>query len=89
MLHRTSIQHAADIIQRALAELTEWGLTAGLKFSPQKTVAIIFTRANKLILPRKLRMNNEEIEYTTEVKYLGVHLDSKLSWSTHLSLIHI
>ena len=45
LLHRSNLQHAVDIIQRVINELVIWGDGAGLKFNPQKTVAIVFTRA--------------------------------------------
>ena len=63
------------------------GEKAGLKFNPQKTVAIMFTRSNKKEPPRKLRMNNVEINYSYETKYLGVTLGSKLLWTNHFNNI--
>ena len=32
-------------------------------------------------------MNDIEIEYSESTKYLGVHLDSKLLWSTHFDRV--
>ena len=72
LLHRKNPQHAVDIIQRVIYELANWGEKAGLKFNPQKTVAIMFTRSNKLELPNKIKMYNTEVEYSYETKYLGV-----------------
>ena len=57
LLHRQNLQQSVDIIQRVLVELVEWGLTVGLKFNPQKTVAIFFTRSNNIQMPRKIGMN--------------------------------
>ena len=83
LLHRSNPQHAVDIIQRVINELVIWGEKAGLKFNPQKTVAIIFTRSNKLELPNKIKMYNTEVDFSYETKYLGVLLDSKLLWTKH------
>ena len=47
----------------------------------------MFTRASKPQIPSKIKMNNIEIEYSDSTKYLGVHIDSKLLWSTHFDKI--
>ena len=58
----------------------------GLTFNPTKTVCILFSRAteNTLTYPRqKLRINGAEVEFSTNTKYLGVQIDSKLNWNLH------
>ena len=80
-------QHAVDIIQRSLNELVEWGKTARLTFNPLKTVAILFTRANKLEFPNKLKMEGIEIEYSQNTRYLGVQIDYRLAWNIHFAQI--
>ena len=87
LLHRSNTQHAVDIIQKVINELTIWGEKAGLRFNPQKTVAIIFTRSNKLELPNRIKMHNTEVDYSYETRYLGVQLDSKLLWTKHFNII--
>ena len=87
LLHRSNPQHAVDIIQRVINELVVWGEKAGLTFNPQKTVAIMFTRSNKLELPNKIKMYNTEVDYSYETKYLGVSIDSKLLWTKHFNNI--
>ena len=39
---------------------------------------------NKLSLPKKLKLNNTYIEYSKSMKYLGIHLDSRLRFTYHL-----
>ena len=36
------------------------------------------------MFPRKLQMYGEDIDYVTQIKQLGVIIDSKLSWLPHL-----
>ena len=77
------LDHALKKLQKMLDDLTEWGKTCGLKFNPDKSVAVIFTRRHK-IPPFKLKIDGKNIEYRTEVRYLGVLLDSKLHWKPHI-----
>ena len=77
------LDHALKRLQKMLDDLTKWGETCGLKFNPEKSVAVIFTRRQKKP-PFKLKIDGKEIEFKTEVKYLGVTLDSKLHWNKHI-----
>ena len=78
------LDHALKKLQKILDELSEWGKTCGLKFNPEKSVAIVFTRRRKRP-PFALKIDGKEIEFKTEVKYLGVTLDSKLHWTPHIN----
>ena len=77
------LDHALKRLQKMLDDLTAWGKTCGLKFNPEKSVAVVFSRRRKAP-PFSLRIDGKDIEFRTEVKYLGVTLDSKLHWKTHI-----
>ena len=70
-------------IQRVLDQLVEWGLTCGLRFNPEKTVAVYFSRKKEELIPH-LQVGGEYIPYSKSALYLGITLDSKLTWRAHL-----
>ena len=89
LLHRKHINHAMSLIQRIVDQLVAWGNTLGLTFNPTKTVCIQFTRATektKKIPRHKLRINDTEVPFSLETRYLGVQLDSKLTWNSHFDI---
>ena len=71
-------------MQAAIDKAVSWGRTRTLSFSPAKTQSILFTWKRKYTPPRPLTMNGTEIPYSDEVKYLGIWLDSKLTYSSHI-----
>ena len=74
-------------MQRALHKCEAWAKSQGLVFAPGKSEAIIFTRKymKTRLSPRRLKLNGKCIDYVDVVRYLGVLLDSKLSFRPHLS----
>ena len=71
-----------DIAQKAINKACTWGRKNDLKFNASKTEAIFFTQ-KKTTTNKLLRVNGEEVQYAKGCKYLGVYLDSKLSWKPH------
>ena len=72
-----------ESMQAMLDRLVRWGHTCGLRFNPQKTVAVMFTRATR-DFPRPVRMDGQLIEISETVVYLGVTLDKELKWKPHV-----
>ena len=74
-----------SIVQAAVHKIEEWCKGHGLSVNPKKTEMVLFTRRRKLDGFKPIRVFGEELNRSTEVKYLGVILDSKLTWQAHLT----
>ena len=90
LLHRNNINHTMSLIQRITNQLIAWGETLGLTFNPTKTVCMLFTRDTEknIKFPRnKLKINNIDIDFSTDTRYLGVQIDNKLNWNQHFDKV--
>ena len=74
-------------LQSAINAANAWAGENGLKFSPTKSVAIHFHRKRAHQTPLNLRLGDIEIPNVDSIKYLGMVLDSKLSWKQHIKSI--
>lgn len=71
-------------MQSMLDRLVAWGTTCGLRFNPQKTVAVLFSRATKPCT-RPVRMDGQLVPLSDSVVYLGVTMDRELKWQVHIT----
>ena len=79
----THTHNMIEKMQSMLDRLVAWGASCGLRFNPQKTVAVMFTRATRP-MTRMVRMDGQLIPISTSVVYLGVTLDKELKWQLHI-----
>ena len=75
-----------DITQRSLGIIERWCEAKGLKVSAIKTKVVMFTWNTKWSI-RALRLSGETLELSPTVKFLGITLDSKLSFKPHIENI--
>lgn len=71
-------------MQIVLDKIENWCNLQGLSVNPNKSTLVLFTRKRKmegLTLPA---IKGVTLQLSSEVKYLGVTLDNKLSWKTHV-----
>ena len=77
-----------NLMKDALNKAEKWGLPHGLSFVPEKTVAVFYHRKKNFDktygIIKNLEVNKTPIEYSTEAKFLGIILDQKLSFKSHL-----
>lgn len=73
---------ATSLLQHQLHLFFEWCERWKIKVNPSKCVQVNFTLCTKPC--PQLTFNAEPIPVKDSVCYLGVHLDSKLNWNTHI-----
>jgi hypothetical protein len=73
---------ASQHLQAHLDLLQAWFDTWRISINQEKSSHVTFT-TTRALCPH-VTMNNVHIPVRTTVKYLGLHLDQRLTWSTHL-----
>lgn len=77
-----------EIMQGALNIIEKWCGGKGLSVNPAKTQIVLFTNKraqSDCAIP--LTLCRERLETSESIKFLGITLDSKLTWKTHLQAI--
>ncbi|CAK1579826.1 unnamed protein product [Parnassius mnemosyne] len=72
-----------DRANAALVYVQRWGVRNKLRFAPHKTKAMVITNKIKYDSPL-LKMGGESIALSREIKILGLTIDDKLTFNTHI-----
>ena len=83
-LSASSTRSVERQLQVAVTQLERWSAANGLKFSTAKTVAMHFCRRRRPCPDMSVRLYGELIPVQPEVKFLGVLLDSRLTYRPHI-----
>ena len=62
----------------------KWCSNQGLEISAPKTEILCWTNKPEL-KPKKLKIDKQEKELTTQTKYLGLLIDDQLKWDEHIT----
>jgi len=83
----TNLSEGIKKVNDCYLSLVKWCDENKLTINTSKTKVMYFHKANdyksKNLLGNVIRLNNEDIEVVQTFKYLGVHLDSNLSYMYH------
>ena len=72
-----------------LKKLYKWLYSNKLSLNIKKTHWILFSLKKKIKPVSNLYINNEVIERVDSTKFLGVILDSKMSWTNHINNVKV
>ena len=71
-------------LQQALHQVDAWAADWRMKFSADKSSVMCISRLRNPSSPPPLLLGGQTLRRTTSFRYLGVILDSKLSWTPHI-----
>ena len=88
LLYR-QIHSKADqtILQKDLNTLQAWEANNKMEFHPDKCQVIQITNKTKHRLNQTYNIHNTPLQFTNAAKYLGITIDNKLNFNTHISAI--
>ncbi|KAJ8735608.1 hypothetical protein PYW07_007228 [Mythimna separata] len=75
----------SSILQRSLNTINTWCTENHLSVNPSKTTIVPFTRKRKLDKLVTLTVKGTVVPLSSDVKYLGVTIDQRLTWNTHIN----
>lgn len=80
---RTNPKEASILLQEHVNMLQEWLDYWKIKVNESKCVHVTFTLCRSSCPP--VQINSKPIPQASETKYLGIHLDRRLTWAKHIS----
>lgn len=85
LIQDQQIDILGGLLTEALLEVERWCLAEGLNVNPQKADLVIFTRKRKLGPLPEIYLAGKVLPYKGSTKYLGIILDTKLTWNEHIA----
>ena len=83
-IKRKDLHELCNRLNRELGDIQDWLSCNKLSLNVVKTHDIIFTPRNKIVENIDIKINNTSIERVYTTKFLGVHIDSQVSWKKHI-----
>lgn len=76
-------------IQLTINKLHKWANENGFKFSPEKTVCVLFSRIRGMFPEPSLQLDGHDLVVQSNHKFLGLTFDKKLSFQTHIQCLKV
>lgn len=78
----TDYNMATKNLQQAVEEISTWARPWKIRLNREKSTNVDFTLRKHGYKP--IVLNGEVLEKANHAKYLGVYLDKRLTWKTHI-----
>jgi ribonuclease HI len=78
------IDTVSEVMQDSIYTLERWCKKNQLTVSPSKTDLVLFTNRRKIPFFRRPKLFDQDLNLKTEVKYLGVTIDQRLTFKSHI-----
>ena len=85
LVRYTNPETAVKLLHEHITKIEKWLQEKQIKANPNKCNHITFTLRKKI--PPNILLNGTHITQTKHVKYLGLHLDTQLTWKLHTKSI--
>ncbi len=82
--HANNFEKASTTLTSAMTNIQEWLTKSGLVLNTKKTVCMMFAKQPVEMTHSKVFLRGEELDFVTEFTYLGVTLDSALTFKSHV-----
>jgi len=82
------LESAEAFINRRLVDVQCWMNRNALKLNSSKTKAMLFTSPRTPEFNLRLSIQNEIVEFVPKLKCLGVWIDNKLNFESHINHLH-
>ena len=79
-----SIPNCLQSLDLALSKVSQWLAGNGFEISYNKTSVTTFTLSH-FDFPPYVTLNNIRVTHNTSTKFLGIHMDTKLTWKGHIT----
>ena len=74
-------------IENVMEDISDWFYSSNMYINYEKTKAIMFHNKNKKIEEIEIKINQNIIEYTDNINYLGIIIQKNLYWNLHVDII--
>ena len=85
LVKHTNLDTAVTLLQERIIKIEKWLQEKQVKANPNKCNHITFTLRKQI--PPNILLNGTHITQTKQVKYLGLHIDTQLTWKQHTKSI--
>ena len=76
------------LINQCLRNVQSWTESNALQLNSSKTKAMLFTSQRSPLFTINLYLQNEAIEFVPKLKCLGITLDNRLTFESHINNLH-